>query len=490
MSYWWYVYGMFAPDRSGLYPRPGPVIAWYRERAGWSRGQLATAMGVIADVVYKEEHEERGLESLARRRQLCTLLQIPPDLLGLCSLPGDDGWWVREYEPWPAGSDGWPDTGAVVKWYRRAKEWTQPQLAEALGVQEPTVRNMENKKIGLDSISRRRAVGFLLGVPSVLLGLDAAHGQLSSAPVVYTRAASVAQLPSLAKAQAFQARLWSGYYAGHSRDKVPQVRALLAQIDDVLPQAPEVERPAWLKVQSLGYQWIGNVLREYADPSVVLVYNKKAVEQARLADDSDLLSIALLRQMVSAYVLGQDEQAVKFAQVLAHIQEPDPVLSSGRAIDSARVLALVASDQVDRSQVLRLVEQCHTFGNPYGIRLLPETGIVRHAEVLLNLASSARDRSRLLSQASDLLDRVAPSRSDDRFLADVLLTRARVALACKEYDQAAIYTLEAWPLVNELQSLRRLPQIVEIYRALLQSSYAGSSQVARLGLLLFEVGAL
>jgi hypothetical protein len=268
------------------------------------------------------------------------------------------------------------------------------------------------------------------------------------------------------------------------------VHRLLTRIDEVLLQAPEVEIPAWLEVQSLGNQWLGNVLRDTSDPRVVLACNKKAVEQARQTGNANLLSIALIRQMESAYHLGQDEQAVKFAQVLTQIEVPDPVLGSGRAMYSARVLSLAASDQADRSQVLRLVEQCQTFGNTYNINNTPEVFARRHAETLLNLSSSARDRGRLLSEASDLLERLDPSQFDIRYQVEVLLALARVALARKEYDQATAYTLDAWPLVKELQNWRKLPQFIEIYHALLQSSHAGSPQVARLGLLLFQVGAL
>lgn len=106
------------------------------------------------------------------------------------------------------------------------------------------------------------------------------------------------------------------------------------------------------------------------------------------------------------------------------------------------------------------------------------------------LASSTRDRARLLSQATDLLERLDSRESDPRRQIEVLLVLTRVALARKEYDQATAYALDALPLVKEFQNWRNLPKLTEIHRAVLQSSYAGSSQVARLGLLLFEVGAL
>lgn len=487
MLYWWSSYGKFAPDQSGFYPLPNQVVIYYRKQAGLSRQALANRLEVRTHTLYYEETQGFGLDSISRLRELCRLLAIPPILFGLCTAPDGKNWWEGDYKPWPAGADGWPDTGKVMKHYRRLKRWTQVQLAEALGLQESSVRKMENANTGLDSLQRRRALQFLLGIPPLLLGLDTVRTSSQLAPAVAT---PTPHIPSLEQVQAFQKRLWSGYYTGPAQDKVPQVRKLLAQIDDILPQIPEVERPAWLEVQSLGYQWLGNVLREYSNFRSVLSYHKQAVEQARLANNTDLLSMALIRQMESAYILGQKEQAVKLAQAFVPTQEPDPVLRSGRAIALARVLALATSDQVDRSRVLRLVEQCQIFGNSYNIGLIPETGMLRHAEILLNLSTSARDRTRLLSDAANLLERIDSSHISIRHQTDIILACARVALARNECDQAVVYALDAWPLVSELQSSRYLPQFAEIYHTLLQSSYASSPQVARLGLLLFQAGTL
>lgn len=490
MSYWWQQYGSFEPDASGWYPVPGQVVAQYRERAGWSREALATRLRIGAKALYYAEKEDRGLDSVARLRALCMLLDIPLVLFCLCAVPLGENWWVEAYGPWPAGPDGWPDTGAVVKWYRRAKRWTQGQLAEALNIQVLAVRNMENTNTALDLLSRRRAVQFLLSIPPVLLGLDAEHGLSSPVDGGTAHLSSASQLPSLEKAQTMQARLWSGYYTGPLHEKVPRVQRVLTQIDDVLLQAPAVEQPAWLEVQSLGYQWLGNVLRDQGNPRIVLAYNQKAVELARQTGNADLLSVALIRQMESAYLLDQDEQAITFAQALTQIQVSDPVLRSYRAGASARALSLAVGDQADRSQVLRLVEQCQTFGNPYGINDTLEVCTRRHAETLLNLASGARDRARLLSQATDLLVRLDLPQLDKRRQVILLLALARVALARKEYDQATVYALDAWPLVKDLHNWQKLPKFTEIYHALLQSSYGSSPQVARLGLLLRGVGAL
>lgn len=49
--------------------------------------------------------------------------------------------------------------------------------------------------------------------------------------------------------------------------------------------------------------------------------------------------------------------------------------------------------------------------------------------------------------------------------------------------------IEVFRVRRQLKSVLYLPQLMNIYQSLLQSSYASSPQVARLGLLLFDVGA-
>ena len=169
--HWWSSYGNFEPDGSGLYPLPGQVLAQYRARACLSRDDVAAHLGIGAKALYYAEYEGRGLDSISRLRQVRALLNIPHALLGLCAAPALPGWWISDYHPWPASPDGWPNVGVVVKHYRRfSKRWTQVQLAVALGIQELGVRHMENQRVGLDSISRRRALRFLLGIPPLLVG--------------------------------------------------------------------------------------------------------------------------------------------------------------------------------------------------------------------------------------------------------------------------------------------------------------------------------
>lgn len=78
------------------YPLPGKVIKYYREhmtyidRDGkakhWTQAELAERLGLKEIMVNLMENQNKGLDSIERRRTLATILRIPPILLGLGSL--------------------------------------------------------------------------------------------------------------------------------------------------------------------------------------------------------------------------------------------------------------------------------------------------------------------------------------------------------------------------------------------------------------------
>jgi hypothetical protein len=72
----------------------------------------------------------------------------------------------------------------------------------------------------------------------------------------------------------------------------------------------------------------------------------------------------------------------------------------------------------------------------------------------------------------------------------VKLAQIRVPLGLREYDLAAYLAVEAFPLMQEIKSVLALPKFVETYQTLHRSAYTASPQFGRLGLLLFQAGAL
>src|SRR5262249_15540012 len=162
--------------------------------------------------------------------------------------------------------------------------------------------------------------------------------------------------------------------------------------------------------------------------------SKEAVKIANQVGNAELLSVARMRRMETAYVLGQDELAVELAEVYAKAPANSPVVISIRDTASARVFALSAHDEKRRTNVRSLADKRPTFGDSYYAFF--DTGIwsIRKAQALLNLSVHALNASGLLREAEGLLDHVDQSLHIDGFstsasMLSLRLTQARVALA-------------------------------------------------------------
>lgn len=87
LSYWWYVYGHFAPGMHNL-PRMGEVIAYYFALSGLSKENLAEVLQCTERYIemLKSPKNQDMPKLLPRRILLAKALHIPPILLGLSSI--------------------------------------------------------------------------------------------------------------------------------------------------------------------------------------------------------------------------------------------------------------------------------------------------------------------------------------------------------------------------------------------------------------------
>lgn len=484
---WWDCYGCFSPDvQCRVYPDVRQVVLHYRKLRGVTRAELAQRLDLTANAVCRMEQYGEGLSKISRLRQLQKLLDIPATLLGLCDPPALGEWWIAAgHAAFPAGDDGFPVPGAVVRQYRQCKGWKQADLADALGISELPIRQIESKNMNIDSLSRRRALQFLLNIPSVLLGLDALHTH--SSHVVPTMSAAPI-LPSLEDIRCAQQSLWSGYYTGHGCGELQSAGHMLAQLRDALPDIPEAQQPLYLEQISLLYQAAGNVVLASGSESAVLSYMNPGIEYARLSGDVDLLSTALGRRAAALYELGEQEKAEKSIREALFVSSAKEKVK--RYPVASRVLSLSAQDRQDRYEVEKMLSSI-VVNDRYQNGVDPNIILWCRAQVYISLAGNAPNRSILLRQASALLDRAeagAPDTIRRRLI--IKLEQARTYLGLREYDLATVLAIEVLSLMRQIRSVLYLPQISAIYQKLTRSSYATSSQVGRLGLLLFEAGML
>jgi transcriptional regulator with XRE-family HTH domain len=492
--FWWSAFDNFEADASGLYPQARQVVAHYRHLSGLSREQVAIHLGVGPKAVYYAEYEGRGLDSLARLRELCKLLQIPPALLGLCNAPGPNGWWLAKYEPWASGSDGWPDAGAVIKSYRRAKNWTQSNLAESLGITLLAVQLMERKHSGLDSLARRRALRFLLAIPPVLLGLDSEYLAEEFGGTLI--GASKAPAPELitafrSTADALFAAYWSDHAADHVRKRVSETLTWLEQVREIRTRVHGSEKLSMFEVESLGYQALANITNQFASDTFTFSYANKAVQLARASKKGDLLCVSLQRRATTLINRGYIDLAQHSLNEALSLSVDDESLRLCRYGEAARILAHVASDEQDRSAIFSLLESYRpvTVQDTFHLRCDHECVIIRIAQTYNLLAEKAPQLKAkdLLRKSSDLLSDLSPDFARHSLLAKLTLAQAYMGLG--ELDYAATFAVEMLPLLDQTGSVLYLPQLAELYRALHRSKLRSDPQALRLGLYLHKHGA-
>lgn len=485
-SFWWSSYGCFEAETNQCYPQARQVVAQYRSLCGLSREQVASQLGIGAKAFYYAEYEGRGLDSITRLRELRTVLDIPPALLGLAEAPDAPGWWVRDYEPWLAGADGWPDVAAVIRCYRRAKGWTQSDLALALGVTELTVTNMEHNK-GLDSLTRRRALRFLLSIPPLLLGLDAEHYVKEyGGTLLGSRALPSPELIGSFRSSA--SAVLTSYYSSHAQDRVAETLAWLQEAREVRAMVRGKQRVQMLEVESLGYQALANIEREHASDTVVFGYANRAVQLARDSNSPDVLAIALIRRAETAVDRGYIDLAHRSMNEALLQPISDAALLLARPASASAVLAAGVSDEQGRTKIFALIDQARpaSLATPDTFSMHLDKDIVKiHQARALNRLTmhapqlQARD---LLRRSADLLIDVYPQTPRRSIMAKLALSQALIGL--NELEGAALLATETLPLMDEIKSVLYLPQLAGLHASLQKGKLRNDPLVLRLGLYL------
>ncbi|WP_069801536.1 helix-turn-helix transcriptional regulator [Thermogemmatispora onikobensis] len=512
---WWRSYGAFDPeDEHGYYPHPGQVVAHFRRHKGWSQAELARRLGVHARMIYYLEKQQQGLDSLKRRRQLVELLAIPPELLGLDPhhprLTGSPPWWVQEgYPAFPAGDDGYPLPGAVIKHYRlqqlRRQEngeraWTQADLAEALGLSELAIRRMENRSDYLDSPRRRRMLSIILGIPPHLLGLaERRPSAPGSLPFPSLLISENSEEPLLITYQRQQAELYAEFRI--TRQPVLLTRAL-HRISYLKRLAPIIHNRLLGDILRLEFNYAQLVADGLADlygvasalPFVQLCQSiarswEQASDQGGPPGERvyrDLLANSLIGQAIAHFELGETEAARRHAgEALERVVETCPSVQRFVLEEAAHILAHLARDEPERKQALVLLDQAGQLlsavsedDDPYFLAADVGYYHLNRARTLLALGQAGQALGEL-DQASLHTESLFATR---RLF--IVIYRALAHLVLKDYEVATSLAVQAASEARALNARRALAHLSLLYQRLKASPYGSMPAVARLGWLL------
>ncbi len=438
--------------------------------------------------------------SISLRRRLVSLLTIPPVLMGLDSLhvasPDTLCWWLQEGFPaFLADPYGYPNPGQVVKYYREQKKrgnpsWTQIGLGVALNISDVAVRGMENSNESLDSVSRRRALVFILGISPALLGLDGSHYVPEIQEDRFTRRTGESWHLEKVSIHRFRQSLpfyWNGYYTSELLNPLKEISELLRDLSATLLEARGAQRQQGLDLLVRYYQLASTIARDQCNYQAAFFYANRAVKLARCLGDNELLASSFLRRSFISFEQENIEAA------LIDLNSACPYARSSRS--SLKGLVFQVAGHVQSHLARGMSEQKHAlalldeagrlaYAGPYEddenfIRFSADWYHVERAEAFLALSKP--------DEALSELDVAAGSMVQDahaRRLAHLNIYRAKAHIHRNELADATAYALTALTVSSAIQSNIKVSLIFGLYQELKRSTYGHSPDVARLGLLL------
>lgn len=491
LKYWWQSYGRFAPTAEN-YPNPAEVLVHYRKLRGKSVAEVAEALQRSKDRIYKMESNGEGLNSVRSCQTLSTFLSIPPKLFGLDSLHKcQPEWWLAEGFPaFQSGSDGYPLPGEVIRHYRRQKwnsappktrqEWSLKGLAEVLKLSESTIRQMEQSN-HVDTITRRRILTSLLGIPPALLSLDSLkHPWPISLKTVNLGTEDIA------RHQQRLTRLWNGYFRDHGQNEQQVAITRISELSRTMPLISQ--RKELMAIQIIYYAYYADTLREQANFSQAISQLTLALERGKEIENNSIVAMLLLRRSSAHRGNGDDRAALLDIEQAQQLTTYTYTGLQQEIISSAGyMLSRLAQDATDITRSLKLFDQAGMIArkgqieeDPYFLNANLGYYHLRRAKAYLVL--SKRNKS-FLSDAwneIELARKLTPSYFTRRHALNNF-TQAQVCFQSGEYPESTTLALDTLPVFKAIKSRSGLHSLAGLYRSLAQSNYKTSPFVARLG---------
>ena len=196
--------------------------------------------------------------------------------------------------------------GQVITQYRKAKKWSQEDLAEALHVDVRTVQRME-KQAMIKNINRRQLLIGLLGIPAALMELEneLLHHTLKTPLVLNNDRMSFLEDEMSTR--------WELYYTGGT---LRAARSLDMWMNEVTLLAQSSQGTAWhsrtLALLAMSYQLQSCIARDMMDYDQAHRANRRAYHISQELDDPELLASALTREGLTLIQQEKPIEAIKY----------------------------------------------------------------------------------------------------------------------------------------------------------------------------------
>ena len=402
------------------------------------------------------------------------------------------------------GDDGFPVPGLVIRYYRERmtyadneghiKHWTQADLAKRLHMSELSVRYMETRNTGLDSIERRRILATLLHIPPILLGLAAfdelevmLHGERSTSLISH---GSTRKNVSDDEIQLYKDALSVFRDAYDKRTlELPTIEAWITRIADSVAFVPECQQTELLAMLC-EYHMIAarRYFHDIQNWSVATTHLTTTKQMANFIKRDDLRTLAYYYTGEMYLEQGNVSVARDELDIAVTLSKSTTPQIKGRALTySALVHAMTAADLADNiyiQQCLQKAENCITPNIDVTSRMTFDTMryLEDKADTLIVLKQYGK-AAEALEEAEDILI----FKQNAREYLSILQAECSIKQKRPEYGRAIVL------LNNVLERNREYPRLYHVnyanrlYKLLATSSYGNAPEVADLGLAIREI---
>ena len=521
--YWWSEYGDFPPeDERERAPSPSAVLESYRIAGKVSFPQLAAEMDLSEKMARRIFHQGDGLDFMSRRRILARRLKIPPELLGLDRLhwnrPNTCWWTLDGYPAFSMDADGYPHPGEVVRWHRKKMRkrdineklvaWRQEDLGEVCipSLSLESVNKMERHCVGLDSMSRRRALVSLLGIPPALLGLDATKHERAipgiPSPTLLLSGGLTDDMLLLFEQR--QEEIFIEYFNNHGQNKVGEVNWWIPYLqNEALPLTQGDQQYMWVRsIERQYHRFMIDIAHEQRDYGEALYQANTLIAIAEEMEDTEYLILALFfrartfrDQGVLFYNMAQADTDRALALIKQSKRAIVPPVAGLLTQEAGVVHFLTAQIKDDREVAKSLMRQAERLSlqaveevDTYRLKQNPGYYHLGAAIALANWYNPVTFNAHL-DEATRLTD---PSLQRRHLVIKVVCAQGELLNAKhsstlardKHYAEATRLATEAFDVAKKLNSRLNRHRIQQIYNELKNSPYGEEPTVAHLGLLL------
>ena len=421
-------------------------------------------------------------------------------------------WWVALGYPdaFEEGKGGFPRTGQVIKYYRERTmdhegfPYTQKDLAKVLGITDHTVRELENKDLGIDH-DRRQFLSKLFNIPPILLGIftieqvnrmlesEGKGFAVSLAPAGPSHALTRSNSTLVTRKESIDPKeydklivsLWDTNNIGTAYGSIADTLLTIDAFYRELPHVIDEERPHLQELLCNYHQFVANLFRDQEKFNTAISHLDKALYFANVLNKDELKALVLHRRGITWQEAGFFDKAIKDYQDARQYEKGLPSNLNGVILLGASLSGAKGAQTQEAQDAAILL--CDRVGNiirnnqkeedPYSLKL----DLNRyHLDKSAALIAVGRNKDALRELK---LVRSGPKQLRRQAYHGVLEAQAYANLG--KYERAGELAEFALLIAQQIDSKVNIARVVRIYQQLLESSYKRSPDVARLDYLLY-----